>query len=205
TFEEYWAARGKNLRHNVRKQRNRLEKVGATTRLEVLRLPEEVAAAIADFGNLESAGWKATGGTAVHPGNAQGRFYRAMLEEFCRLGCARIYRYRFDERVVAMDLCIEAGGTLIVLKTAHDDAITGMSPAFLMREEAFRHIFEERRIQRIEFYGRLMDWHTKWSHEVRTMYHVNCYRWPVVGRLKETLARARALGRRAPAAAAEQS
>lgn len=45
--------------------------------------PAGVAAALADYGALESAGWKAGTGTAIHPDNAQGRFYRRMLEAFC--------------------------------------------------------------------------------------------------------------------------
>lgn len=67
--------------------------------------PDDIAQAIADYGLLESAGWKAEGGTAIHPDNAQGRFYRAMLENFCRQGRGRVYRYRFDDKVVAVDLC----------------------------------------------------------------------------------------------------
>src|SRR5690606_7546681 len=176
TFEQYWEARGKNLKHNMKRQRSHLEKDGIRTSLEILTEPSHVAAAIADYGELESASWKAHGGTAVHDQNAQGRFYRSMLEGFASQGQARIYRYRFNDQVVAMDLCIEEDGTLIVLKTAHASPASNLSPAFLMRQEAFRRLFEERQVKRIEFYGRVMDWHTKWSDEVRTMYHVNHYR-----------------------------
>jgi hypothetical protein len=52
-----------------------------------------------------------------------------------------------------------------------------------MREEACRRLFEDGRIRRIEFYGRVMEWHTRWTDEVRTMYHLNHYRWPVLARL----------------------
>ena len=51
---------------------------------------------------LESAGWKAGSGTAVAPDNAQGRFYRAMLEAFAARGQARIYRYRFGDHQVTL-------------------------------------------------------------------------------------------------------
>jgi len=185
SFEQYWEARGKNLKHNMKRQRSRLEKDGIKTSLEVITEPNDVAQAIADYGQLESAGWKAQGGTAIHPENAQGRFYRAMLENFCRQGRGRIFRYRFNDRVVAVDLCIEADATLIILKTTHDESIKTFSPAFLMRQEAFGKLFAERQIKRIEFYGRLMDWHSKWSNEVRTMYHVNYYRWPGLAKMQE--------------------
>jgi CelD/BcsL family acetyltransferase involved in cellulose biosynthesis len=189
SFDDYWSERGRNLRHNMRKQRARLERDGISTRLEVLTRAEDVAAAIADYGALESAGWKAAGGTAIHPDNAQGRFYRAVLESFCRAGAGRIYRYRFGERAVAVDLCIEGGGALVVLKTTYDESIEGVSPAFLMHEEVFRLLFEERRLDRIEFFGRRMDWHTRWSDDVRTLYHASCYRLPLVSRLRALLRR----------------
>jgi GNAT acetyltransferase-like protein len=187
SFEQYWEARGKNLKHNMKRQRSRLEKEGIKTLMEVVTTPDDIAQAIADYGQLESAGWKAQGGTAIHPDNEQGRFYRTMLENFCREGRGRVYRYRFNDRVVAVDLCIEGNASLIILKTTHDESIKTFSPAFLMRQEAFRNLFDEGRTKRIEFYGKLMDWHTKWSDEVRTMYHVNYYRWPFLSKIRRVL------------------
>ena len=186
-FAQYWEQRGKYLRQNMRKQRNRLEKEGVKTSLEMTTSATGVAQAIADYGQLESAGWKAAGGTAVHPDNAQGRFYQAVLENFCRKGSGRIYRYRFNDRVVVVDLCIEGAGSLIILKTTYDESIKTLSPAFLMREETFRTLFEERRFKRIEFYGKVMDWHTKWTNEIRTMYHVTGYRWPFLRGIRRAL------------------
>lgn len=181
SFDEYWNGRGKNLRGNLKKQRARLQKDGVVTRMQINRAPDEVAAAIADYGRLESAGWKGQGGTAIHPDNAQGRYYRAMLEAFCLRGAASIYRYWFGEQLVAMDLCIEGAGCIIVLKTTYDEsAANGLSPALLMREEACRHLFQEHRFDRIEFYGKVMEWHLRWTDEVRTLYHQNNYRWPAL-------------------------
>lgn len=188
-FERYWAARGKNLRHNMKRQRSKLAESGITARLEALTAPDQVAGAIIDFAQLESAGWKAEGGTAVRPDNAQGKFYRALMENFCRAGAGRIYRYWYGDRVVAVELCIEDEDTLIVLKTAYDETIQSSSPAFLMKQEYFKQVFDEGRIKRIEFYGRLMDWHTKWTDQVRTLYHVNYFRWAALPRIRRLLSR----------------
>jgi hypothetical protein len=79
-----------------------------------------------------------------------------------------------------VDLCIVGGGALIILKTTYDEAYKQLSPAFLMREEAFRQLFTTKEVDRIEFYGRVMEWHTRWTDKVRTMYHVNQYRWPAI-------------------------
>jgi CelD/BcsL family acetyltransferase involved in cellulose biosynthesis len=193
SFDAYWAARGKNLRNNTKRQRSRLEKDGVTLQLETITAPEDVAQAIADYGCLESAGWKGTEGTAIHPDNAQGRFYRSLLESYCRAGAGRIYRYRYGESVVAVDLCIANRDTLVVLKTTYDETIKSSSPASLMRFEYFRNLFSDEKIKRIEFYGRVMDWHTKWTNDLRTMYHVNFFRWPFLLAVWNTVHRHRKL------------
>jgi hypothetical protein len=194
TFDDYWNARGKNLRNNLKKQRNRLRQDGIATRLEIVRDPALMAGAVADYGMLETSGWKASEGTAVAADNDQGRFYRAMLEAFARRGAASVYRYWFDgpagPRLAAMDLCVEGGGCIVILKTAYDEALgPQLSPALLMREDATRGLFDAGRFERIEFYGRVMEWHTRWTDEIRTMYHLNGYRWPLLGRLHALAAR----------------
>lgn len=184
SFDAYWATRGKNLRTNLRKQRKRLADDGVATRLETCRAVHEMAAAVEDYGRLESAGWKAQDGTAVASTNAQGRFYRTMLEAFAGIGAVCVYRYFIGEKLVAMDLCIEGGGAIVVLKTAYDESVGNtLSPALLMREDATRAIIDGGRFERIEFYGRVMEWHLRWTAEVRVMYHLNAYRWPWLGRL----------------------
>lgn len=184
SFEAYWEGRGKNLRTNLRKQRKRLQDDGVATRLQASRAAHEMAAAVEDYGRLESAGWKARDGTAVAGENAQGRFYRALLESFAGMNAACVYRYFIGDRLAAMDLCIEGGGCIVVLKTAYDESFgKALSPALLMREEATRAIIQSGRFARIEFYGRVMEWHLRWTDEVRVMYHLNAYRWPWIRRL----------------------
>jgi CelD/BcsL family acetyltransferase involved in cellulose biosynthesis len=191
-FDTWWNGRGKNLRTNLKKQRHKLQDASVATRMEVWREPGQMAEAVADYGRLESAGWKGRAGTAVASDNEQGRFYRRMLEAFCARGRGSVYRYYFGEQLVATDLCIEDGDCIVILKTAYDEtAPKQYSPALLMREEACRQLFETGRIRRIEFYGKMMEWHTRWADEVRTLYHVNHYRWPAVLHLHRMLRRAR--------------
>ena len=201
-FDAYWEARGKNLRQNTKKQRNKLLAEGTTTQLECLTRPDEMAAALLDYGQLESAGWKAGTGTAVAPDNAQGRFYRAMLEGFAAQGHARIYRYRFGDKVVAMDLCIDNGPVIVILKTAYDESYRTISPSILMRQEEFAALFDGAGIERIEFYGKVMEWHTRWTDLQRTLYHLNVYRWPVLQRLHALRQRRRDAAAAAAATAA---
>ncbi len=177
TFDEYWASRGKNLRQNIKKQVAKLAQDGIEAKLELVDKPADVAGAIVQYGKLESAGWKAEGGTAISADNAQGRFYRAVFESFCSKGLGRIYCFSLDGKVVAMDLCLVGGGALVILKTTYDESLKSISPAFLMRHRYLQSIFAEEGIDRVEFYGKVMEWHLRWTDEVRTLFHVNRYRW----------------------------
>ena len=148
------------------------------------------------YGQLESAGWKAADGTAIHPDNAQGRFYRKMLENFCAIGRGRMYQSWFGDKVVAMDLCVHDAEVIVVLKTTYDESYKVVSPSTLMRQDEFHQLFAEEKFKRIEFYGKVMEWHTRWTENARPIYHANVYRHSVVphlmslrGRLRNSTAR----------------
>jgi CelD/BcsL family acetyltransferase involved in cellulose biosynthesis len=188
SFETYWEARGKNLKQNTRKQRNKLQAEGIATRIECITALGDVKKAVEDYGLLESAGWKAADGTAILPDNAQGHFYRKMLENFCSMGRGRIYRYWFDDKVVAMDLCIQDDAAIVILKTAYDESYKAVSPSTLMRQDEFQQLFEEQKFPRIEFYGKVMEWHTRWTTLSRTLYHVTDYRWAWLKKLHARMA-----------------
>lgn len=163
----------KTLRHNLKRQRNRLDKEHVTLALNTITNNELIHDAIRVYGELESAGWKSETGTAIHTDNAQGKFYIGLLQAFSNNGKGRIYQYTYNNEVVATDLCIEQGGTFVILKTTYDENIKTSSPAFLMRQDIFRQLFDDKQVKSIEFYGKVMDWHTKWSDQVRTIYHIN--------------------------------
>jgi len=177
SFDEYWAERGKNLRQNLNRQRNRLEREGVSRTLKTITKPDEVVEAIIQYGELETAGWKSNQGTAIHIDNSQGKFYSEMMQQFCKDNNGFIYQYFYDNELVATDLCIRNGNQFIILKTTYNEEISTSSPAMLMRKESFVSIFEEKQSKTIEFYGKVMNWHTKWTKEIRTMYHINYKRF----------------------------
>lgn len=198
-FDAYWNARGKNLRQNAKKQRNKLAAEGIEPVLSCITSPDGVAQALQHYGALESAGWKAGLGTAIHPDNAQGRFYRTMLEAFCAAGRGRIYQYAFGEKVVAMDLCIDNGPMVVILKTAYDESYRAVSPSTLMRQQQFEAWWHEGRYKRIEFYGKTLEWHTRWTDSGRVLYHATAFRWPLLRSLQDRLKAVRAAPEPEPA------
>jgi CelD/BcsL family acetyltransferase involved in cellulose biosynthesis len=188
-FEQYWKSCSHNLRHNLSRQRKRLTEQGRHLELASHRTAESVPAALSEYGRLESQGWKGREGTAIEESNQQGGFYREMLEAFSATGEAVIYQLLIDGKVVASDLCLSRNRMLVVLKTAYDESIPQISPALLMRQEIVRQLFEEKTIHVVEFYGRVLDWHRKWTDQVRSMYHLNCFRTRAVAQLRSMVKR----------------
>lgn len=192
SFDEYWAGRGKNLRQNLRKQRAKLAAEGLVVELLLWRDAAEIAPALDRYGMLESSGWKAGQGTAIHPDNAQGRFYRRLLEQAALRNETLITEYRFGGRTVAMNLGLLRNGTWVVLKTAYDESTAkSLSPASLLREAELQHFFDaDPAVARIEYYGRVMEWHTRLTEHQRTLYHLTCYRWAWLKQVAERRRRA---------------
>jgi hypothetical protein len=176
TFEEYWAGREGRLRKNNDRLRRRMAEKGLRLDFIVIRDPDDVEAAIGELGRLESKGWKSKEGTAVSVDNAQGRFYRQVLEDFCARGEGVIYQLRIDGHVVATDICVMRGEMLVLLKTAYDEDSSVYSPAFLLREDIMRDLYSGGQVRSYEFYGPLMEYQLRWTRNARTLYHLTCFR-----------------------------
>lgn len=186
-YVDYWSSRGKNLRQNMKKQRNKLAAEGIATTLRYLTKSEDMANAVSSYGSLESAGWKAKQGTAIHRNNVQGCFYTAILEKACAQHEGLVCEYAFNDQLIAINLCMLRGETLIILKTTYDEKIKMFSSAFLLMQEMLEQLFAERRIRRVEFFGKIMEWHTRWTENSRTLYHMTVFRWKWVKRMRSLI------------------
>ena len=75
---------------------------------------------------------------------------------------------------------------------AYDETYAKHSPGYLLREEILKSLFTEGTIKSVEFYGKVHEgWTTKWTDELRTMYHFNMYRHSWVAGAKAVVKRLR--------------
>lgn len=176
-WSSYWESRGKNLKSNLRKIRNRLESEGLALRFSTVTAPSDMARAMEDYVRLEASGWKAEQGTAIDVSNGQSAFYARMLQNFAATGQAELWCLHIGDDLVAMDINLLQGRTLVMLKTAYDTAFKQYSPAYLLKQEGFEREFAQGRTSRIEFYGKVLEWHTRWTDRQRQLYHLNVDRW----------------------------
>lgn len=183
SFEDYWAARPKNLRRNVKRYFNRLAASGQSPLLKVHTDFAEARSALERYGMLESAGWKGAAGTAIHPENLQGLFYADVLAGFSRRNCFRVYELYFGDRLAASRLCILNASMLIVLKTTYDETLAHFAPGRVLLHMLLEREFESRGVSRIEFYTNAnadsLSWATAW----RDIFHVTHFRFQMMQRL----------------------
>jgi CelD/BcsL family acetyltransferase involved in cellulose biosynthesis len=183
-FAAYWNARGKNLRQNMHKQRAKLAAEGISLSMRCLTNAAEMADAVARYGTLESSGWKGKQGTAIHRDNAQGRFYTFIMENACHRGEGSVFEYFFGDKLVAANLLVQRNKVLVRLKTTYDETVKPYTPAFLLQQEQLEHSFHENRIKHMEFFGKVMEWHTRWTDKRRTIYHLTVFRWGWLKKLR---------------------
>jgi hypothetical protein len=198
SFDDYWRAQGPAIEatHHLTKRLRRLARLQVRLTLRVDRHPDRVAECVAQHGRLEQTGWKGRAGTAVAAENHQGAFYTDILMNFCARNEGVIYRLYFNDQVVASQLALERNGMLIFLKTAYDEQQKALSPGFLLQLEILKCLHTEGRVKRIEFYGRVRDWHTKWRAQTRTMYHVHCDRGAWVTAMRRLVKKVRGSARK---------
>ena len=151
TFKTYWAARTRGFRQNLRTRRNRLKRDGIEPRLVVLTKPDAVANAVDAYGLLESSGWKADSGNALHPTNAQGRFFREMMLLLARRDQALVSQFWIGDQLAASDLYICNREVLINLRTSYNETFKHVSPAELMREDFIKYVCQKARFEAIEY------------------------------------------------------
>lgn len=184
-FEDYWKSRSKNSRQNVSKANNRLVKEGIDVSFVIETDKAEITKTVVEYGEMESSGWKAGEGKAININNAQGRYYVEMLSSFAPEQ-TEIWRYFYNDELVATDLCIHDKETIILLKTTFNENYSKHSPAFCMHVDGIKHAIDKG-YKTIEFYGPAMQWHKKLTEELRSMYHITWHNYPNFSKLVKFL------------------
>jgi CelD/BcsL family acetyltransferase involved in cellulose biosynthesis len=136
SFDDWFAARSRNFRSQMRRMRRQLDERGATFRLA--RTHEEVDEGLRDFVRLHRARWDSRGGSrALRPGVEQ------MLRDASRRLLAqdrlRLWSIDVDGRTISSHLFVGAGGHLSYWLGGFDDAWAPQKPAMQTLFAAVEH------------------------------------------------------------------
>ncbi|MCC7393452.1 MAG: GNAT family N-acetyltransferase [Sphingomonadaceae bacterium] len=132
----YWDAHVRpKKRKELRRQWNRLGEMGA---LETRILAEGQSADdwIAEFLNLEAAGWKGREGSALASAPGTRQFFTDAITASVARGTALLTALTIDGRAIAMLATLRDGNGAFSFKTAFDEGYARFSPGVLLQRES---------------------------------------------------------------------
>lgn len=182
-FDRYWEQRPRNLRKNLRRYRSRLSDEVGELRLEIASEPIDVAAATDRYGMVEARGWKGQIGTALHPGNRQGQFYRSFMTEMAEQQRAFVFELYADDILLATRLCVTGDGVLVILKTTFDEGYRRYAVGRLLLQEVLQFLFRHQSVELVDFYTDATKEQMDWATTDRSMLHASIYRSTTARRL----------------------
>ncbi len=175
-FAEYWQRRPKDLRDDIRRHVNDLEREALGAELSSERGAEAVADGVGRFGELESAGRTGEAGTAVSSDNVQGRFYAEVMANFAAAGQAEVCELTVAGQLAASRLLLGNERMLVLLKAAEDQALSRFAPGHLLLYRLLERESAERPQRVVEFYTNAPRDQAAWATFGATTYSVQLFR-----------------------------
>lgn len=175
-FDRYWAQRPKNLRKNISRYINRANKELGGYTLQIANCEQSVGEAVDRYGLLESEGWKGKCGTALHPENVQGRYYREIMQNFAETGNACVSELWAGGEMVASRLLVGNDNMLVVLKTTYSEPLKQYAFGRLLFYETIKFVFEHRLAPELDLYTDATKEQLDWSTQSREFYNGSLYR-----------------------------
>ena len=139
SFEDWLAAKSKHFRSQVRRDRRHLDEAGAVVRLA--RTDDELAAGIEAFVALHRARWDERGGSGVLTDDVE-RMLPEVARELGPSGRLRLWTVEVDEKVIAADLWLAAGGELSWWLTGFDEEWHAVTPTLQSLVAALEHAWD---------------------------------------------------------------
>ena len=173
TWESYEATLGAKMRRELRRRRRRLEAEG-TLAFDVSDGTERLDALLDEGFAVEAASWKGERETAITSQPATERFYREVARWAAARGWLRLGFLRLDDRALAFDFSIEAGGVHYLLKTGYDPARRESAPGKLLRHEMLRRAFDAG-LSSYEFLGADEPWKLEWTTSRRDLRRLDAF------------------------------
>jgi CelD/BcsL family acetyltransferase involved in cellulose biosynthesis len=150
------------FRANLRRRMRKLQAKG-TVRLVRSDMASDC---LRRFYELEHAGWKGEGGSAILQDTCTFRYYETLAREAERFGYLSIYSLECERKPVAMHYGLTHRGRYFILKTAYDHAVADCSPGQLLTLEVLRDITGRQCVE-LDFLGLSMDWKRDWAPQLR--------------------------------------
>lgn len=158
-FDDYLAGLG-NMRRNLKRFHKKLEKQGPVSidRIQGVQAGKDF---LETFIALEASGWKGRNGTAMADNPDAVAFYQALAEHLGTRGDFEWYAIRVQDQVIAAQMCVRCGGSLMLAKIAFDEAYSDCRPGHLLTGNVIKDAFARSEISEINHLSNA-DWEGYW-------------------------------------------
>lgn len=158
-FDGYLAGLG-NMRRNLKRFRKKLEGQGAVS-IELTKGSPAGEDFLKDFITLEAAGWKGRNGTAMADNPGAIAFYKTLAKNLASQESFEWYVIRVGGHVVAAQMCIRCGGSLMLAKIAFDETYADCRPGHILTGEVIKDAFARPDIVEVNHLSNA-DWEGYW-------------------------------------------
>jgi Acetyltransferase (GNAT) domain len=158
----------------MRRARRRAEALGAVSFEVLAPTPADLEPLFQEALEAEAAGWKSRRGSALKADARRLDFYSRYAHGAAERDELRLCFMRIDGRAVAMQLAVEWGDRLWLLKIGYDEDFGRCSPGMLLMLESTRWA-ANRGLRSVELLGTPAPWTDMWTDEVRPCLTVAVY------------------------------
>jgi CelD/BcsL family acetyltransferase involved in cellulose biosynthesis len=159
---------------DMRRARRRAEALGAVSFEVLAPTPAELEPLLQEAVEAEAAGWKSRRGSALKADARRLDFYSRYARGAAERDELRLCFMRIDGRAVAMQLAVEWGDRLWLLKIGYDEDFGRCSPGMLLMLESTRWA-ADRGLRSVELLGTPAPWTEMWTEDVRPCVTVAIY------------------------------
>ncbi|REK12302.1 MAG: GNAT family N-acetyltransferase [Planctomycetota bacterium] len=169
--DHHLSQRRRNLLERAWRRAERLGPVSTEIHWPDLNeLPAQLDAALA----VDAAGLRTSSGQRKTADLHWAVFYRSFAQTACENGSLRICILKIGPRVAAMQLAIESGDALWLLRSGEDPELASCRPGQLLLRESIRHAAESE-LSSVEFWGNTSTWARGWAVEQRPCVSLTTY------------------------------
>ena len=169
------------LRSDLRRAQRKAESQGKVTyEIHAPRRAQEFLPLYQLALQVEAAGWKGRGGSAVAKNERQRAFFSRYGVLASEAGVLRLAFMRLDGVVAAMQYAVEWNGGLWLLKVGYDETYSKCSPGQLLMQHTLRYA-SERGLVSYEFLGSAESWTQRWTTAEKTTVRIAVYPFSPAG------------------------
>jgi CelD/BcsL family acetyltransferase involved in cellulose biosynthesis len=177
-LDESWARPESKLnagrRSDFRRMQRRAEQLGPV-RCELLEPTlDELPSLLQQALEVEDRSWKGREGTSLLRDPERLAFFRRYAAATAASGQLRLNLLRIGEQPVAMQLGVETGGRLWLLKIGYDEAFSSCSPGMLLMLQVVGHA-ARKGLHTLELLGGPEPWVKLWTEQVRPCNAIRVY------------------------------